>query len=847
VIFDCFVGQEGGEMSESDQRRQQKRIDAEKQEQREKLEQPQEHSGTFGAAGYESSLGQVVEPETVYGAEAIPREIDAQTPHKQVAHDEAVRNQVTQSNSPSDRNRQKPSQHDQLESLVDKIVQDAQHGISVHLGLSSQGTQSAKPVKTPNTPNTTSITHTANTTRTANTVNPAKSSAMRSSEMSSHQSGASFESLTLDDLQFDVVSRETTYPEQLELSEEQRLSQEPKEIQHLVQMIHTDSHLSRSRAFVREAKAMEKYEPEGAVPVRFHAYYPVYADMNTAQMDSYFSWRTRIRAGQYVHTSVSNAFVYIYELLNGIGADSDLDIYRKLADFEENYASTEPSIEFYLPQWIQDYVVAHHLTGQPVREQFAGRIQVDDRLDRLAHSSHYTDEQVADALLRISGYRQAKEDGADSASAGGSVSSAGSQRSGEVSARQAPRTKKKKRSLGILFGPLAQKDPQILDRVISQAWQAVQNCTATARNFFDVRIAHHLVVPVTLFAHAIYDPDLAENTKLQTDCTVEIDPLCSYRFENGHWYLDDVIPQPDRKTEIRGLLHEIDRLSRIVWKLGRPLKPRGYFPVYTQEITSALQKVRQQEQEDEWKKAHPPITIDLSQLTRIRSDAAGTRDSLLTEEEKQAEAEEVSREQQKERSQQEHNQKSLQQQSVRQQETAQRSDHQVAVGEVASDGIVSRETMAEEQQSEQSEQSEQSQKTPLNQSAEEVADGERTEKTEKTKADEGAAESFDVTSLLLGEPSDADQESDDADSVPDLTEPEQYLLKALVHGDADWKAELRQRHVMASLVADSINDKLFDQIGDSVIETDDDGDPRLVEDYIPDVKQIVSKLGNAST
>jgi hypothetical protein len=745
-------------MSEFNQDRQKKRVEAGKQEQREKLEQSaqseqreqsHEHGGTFGAAGYESSLGQVVEPETVYGAEEIPREIDSSVVH----------NHVTHSNSSSDHNIRKPSQHDQLESLVDEIVRDAKRGISVHLGLSDHNEEPTKPVKT------------VKLTKPVKPISPVKTA--KSSEVPSGKPRARYESFTLDDLQFDVVSRETTYPERLELSEEQKLSQEPKEIQHLVQMIHADSHLSRSRAFVHEAQEMEKYEPEGAVPVRFHAYYPVYADMNTAQMDAYFSWRTRIRAGQYIHTSVSNAFVYIYELLNGIGADSDLEIYRKLADFQENYASAEPSIEFYLPQWIQDYVIAHRLNGQPVREQFAGRIRGDQLLDRLAHSSNYTDEQVTDALLRMSGYRQEETKESDSE---------GSWQAGTLSANQPQKAKKKKRSLGILSGPLAQKDPQILDRVISQSWQAVQNCTAMARTFFDVRIARHLVVPVTLFAHAVYDPDPAETAKLQRDSTVTIDPLCSYRFENGHWYLDYVIPQPDRKSEIRGLLHEIDRISRIVWKLGRPLKPRGYFPVYTQEITSALQKVRQQEQEDEWKKAHLPIKIDLSQLTRIRSDAAGTRDSLLTEEEKQAEAEEA-----------------------------------------ASDEIVSRETMAPETMSEE---------TPVEETP-----------AEKQQHESPQPESLDTTSLLLGEPSDSDQD-DDTDSVPDLTEPEQYLLKALVHGDADWKAGLRQRHAMASLVADSINDKLFDQIGDSVIETDDNGDPRLVEDYIPDVQQIVSELEN---
>lgn len=108
-----------------------------------------------------------------------------------------------------------------------------------------------------------------------------------------------------------------------------------------------------------------------------------------------------------------------------------------------------------------------------------------------------------------------------------------------------------------------------------------------------------------------------------------------------------------------------------------------------------------------------------------------------------------------------------------------------------------------------------------------------------------SSEPFDPLDLL--EPQGGEPTEQDDDSVPDLTEPEKYLLTALVTHDSGWKAGLRKRHAMASLLADSINDKLFDQIGDSVIETDDDGNPQLVEDYIPDVKQIVHNFKNTET
>ena len=41
-----------------------------------------------------------------------------------------------------------------------------------------------------------------------------------------------------------------------------------------------------------------------------------------------------------------------------------------------------------------------------------------------------------------------------------------------------------------------------------------------------------------------------------------------------------------------------------------------------------------------------------------------------------------------------------------------------------------------------------------------------------------------------------------------------------------------------SVVADSINEKLFDLVGDAVIEFDGD-DPQLVEDYLDDLSELI--------
>ncbi len=49
---------------------------------------------------------------------------------------------------------------------------------------------------------------------------------------------------------------------------------------------------------------------------------------------------------------------------------------------------------------------------------------------------------------------------------------------------------------------------------------------------------------------------------------------------------------------------------------------------------------------------------------------------------------------------------------------------------------------------------------------------------------------------------------------------------------------IRSRRLFASIIADSINEKLFDEIGDSVIEETDIG-LALVEDYADDLRDLL--------
>lgn len=66
---------------------------------------------------------------------------------------------------------------------------------------------------------------------------------------------------------------------------------------------------------------------------------------------------------------------------------------------------------------------------------------------------------------------------------------------------------------------------------------------------------------------------------------------------------------------------------------------------------------------------------------------------------------------------------------------------------------------------------------------------------------------------------------------------QEYEFLNLILNKKSWKEYIFQNHLMVSVIADSINEKLYDEIGDVVIGMDGDT-PELVEDYRPELEAL---------
>ena len=161
---------------------------------------------------------------------------------------------------------------------------------------------------------------------------------------------------------------------------------------------------SRERIFYEQAKFMEDYEDDCPYTGNFTMYYPTYGSMTSDQLRGYFTWRTAVRKGEFNDAPVSFIFLYIYELLNGVGVGTPEEGFGKLKAVGEHYGG-EPVVRSYLRRWIKDYVIYNKLPPELLDDE-------DSEFDRLtavlSEREKYGDDELFDAIMRLSAYNIGK-------------------------------------------------------------------------------------------------------------------------------------------------------------------------------------------------------------------------------------------------------------------------------------------------------------------------------------------------------------------------------------------------------------------------------------------------------
>ena len=123
--------------------------------------------------------------------------------------------------------------------------------------------------------------------------------------------------------------------------------------------------------------------------------------MTDEELRGYFSWRTRLRQGIVQQTSLSFAFLHIYELINQIGVSDPMDGFRKLQAFQSGYSSLDERIVPYLNRWLTEYAVYYNL--DPACLAYSRQVLFDRNLTVLENMPNQSDEKICFALHRLTG------------------------------------------------------------------------------------------------------------------------------------------------------------------------------------------------------------------------------------------------------------------------------------------------------------------------------------------------------------------------------------------------------------------------------------------------------------
>ena len=349
---------------------------------------------------------------------------------------------------------------------------------------------------------------------------------------------------------------------------------------------------AKARNFYRQAVFMKDYEDDHPWSGEFVCYYPTYHDMTTDQLRGYFSWRTRLRKGEFRPIPASAAYIYVYELLNGIGADSPENVLRKLSEFEAGYLDSgigDQRMRGYLRSWALEYAVLKGLSPEAVRNAADPEmLKRDVALDILRSPGERPDGEVFEALCAF-----ALGKPADS--------------------------------------PVIKSGPERGMKLFADAWRRALAYERQGTGLFELCFGKPDVRRWMPLSRAVY-----YERSIPGDTEVILNGCRSYTCKDGRWTETSYEASAFDRVLFRGFIHETDARLRRYLKTGRYLREDPSDSWAIPFIDAVIEADRQALLEA----SRPKITIDLSGLDRIRRDAAVTRDSLLIEEETDEPAEE---------------------------------------------------------------------------------------------------------------------------------------------------------------------------------------------------------------
>lgn len=370
---------------------------------------------------------------------------------------------------------------------------------------------------------------------------------------------------------------------------------------------------SRDWLFVRQAKLAADYEDDFEYEGTFQHYFPTYQAMDDRQLRGYFAWRAKARQGQLERTSLSFAFVRLYELLNGVGAATPKEGFESLRDFVVAYRALDSRIERYAHTWLHDYVVYHGLDRSLL-----------DALDGSAHPSAGSARSVDEALAVLVASDAAERP--ERQALGGDGTFADDASDERLFAALCALS-----SYHLDAARFYRDEPELTRRAACEVWRALGAYYRKhrKRTLFESLFGRRFEVPYPLFRSAVFYGETRH-----ADAAYVVNPVRRFSCRNGRWTEDAYHEAKSCNKDLGRVMKALDRALRQACGSKHQLKAERV-PKYVQDIVDGVVKRLLDDRRQAEERARTVrVEIDFSKLQGIRAAAATTRESLLIDEER---------------------------------------------------------------------------------------------------------------------------------------------------------------------------------------------------------------------
>lgn len=337
--------------------------------------------------------------------------------------------------------------------------------------------------------------------------------------------------------------------------------------------------------FYTQGKFMESYTDSYSYNEDFIKYYPCYRELTVDQLRGYFTWRTQVRSGNTIKAPMPFVFIYIYELLNCIGAETPEECFNLLRDFCRDYKDIDDTISRYVDNWLIDFIVYNELDTNLAKD--IPEVRYEDSMLTLMHWKDHNENEIFSAVSSLSTYQPERS----------------------------------------LFFISYQDDFKNI----------TVRCIVKLSEFFAEKrkssLFSRLFGNISEYSHNMFSSAIFYDRQPLRNCEYKLNELHTYSCKNGRWSCFKISGSRSRNGRLGSIVKAIDSLLRDYNNFKHKITFDG--------VSKSAVKVIQTEIElyyaEKRRKEDVKIEIDLSKLGSIRKASDMTREKLLIDNENETE------------------------------------------------------------------------------------------------------------------------------------------------------------------------------------------------------------------